>query len=125
MPESGQNRRFTSSMRLKTTADFQKVRVEGSSYQGKLMVLGVRFRRGEPHTTARLGLVTTRRTGNAVARNRIRRRLREIFRKHREALDQKCDIVVIARKAAAEAAFSELESEWVRLARRARILHPA
>lgn len=56
----------------------------------------------------------SKRIGNAVTRNAVRRRLKEIFRSvSADVLGQR-DIVISARPAAAEATFGELESEFLR-----------
>ena len=70
----------------------------------------------------RVGLITSRRVGGAVARNRVRRRLREIVRRNQNALKGGIWFVVIARRLAAQTDFAALDAEWLRLARRARIL---
>jgi ribonuclease P protein component len=70
----------------------------------------------------RAGFVTSRHLGKAVARNRIRRRLREIVRRHQQQLRSDFWIVLIARSDAANATYHELEHEWLRLAKRASIL---
>ena len=68
----------------------------------------------------RYGLVTSRRVGKAVARNRIRRRLRESLRKL--PLKTGWDIVFIARPAAAEAKYADIDKELKRLLSKARLL---
>jgi ribonuclease P protein component len=70
----------------------------------------------------RFGLVTSRRIGEAVNRNRVRRRLREICRLHRQLLAPGFLVVVIAKRSAVEASFSEMREEWLILARRLSIL---
>jgi ribonuclease P protein component len=69
-------------------------------------------------TFARLGVVTSRRVGGAVQRNRVRRRLREIFRAQRNRVSPGLWLVVSAKPGAAEAEFSALRDEWLRLAGR-------
>ena len=49
----------------------------------------------------RLGITVTKRVGNAVTRNRIKRLVREYFRKHRHHIKGKRDINIIAKKEAA------------------------
>jgi ribonuclease P protein component len=70
----------------------------------------------------RAGFVASRRIGGAVVRNRVRRRLREIVRKHQHELRGGFGIVLVARRDAAIANYRALEHEWLRLARRASIL---
>ncbi len=61
-----------------------------------------------------MGLSVSKKVGGAVRRNGVRRRLREIFRSARNTLPGGVDIVVSARPAAAEAAFEELDEEFMR-----------
>ena len=96
------------------------MRAEGRSVQGRLLRLSAAL---DPTGGAtRFGLVTSRRVGGAVIRNRVRRRLREICRLHRTMLAPGWLIVVVAKPAAVEASFSELREEWLILARRLPIL---
>ncbi len=72
----------------------------------------------------RLGLTVGTKVGKAVVRNRIRRRLREIFRLHEGEFRQGWDLVVVARSRAAEAAYGELEAQLLRAAGRLSLLKP-
>jgi ribonuclease P protein component len=71
---------------------------------------------------AKLGLITSRRVGPAVVRNKVRRRLREILRMCRTEIPAGCLVVIIAKSAAAAATFPQLRAEWLLLARRLSIL---
>lgn len=63
---------------------------------------------------ARLGLSVSKKIGNAVTRNTVRRRLREMFRAaHPDVLGRR-DIVISARPPASKATFEELEREFSR-----------
>ncbi len=75
-------------------------------------------------TPPRVGFITSRRVGNAVVRNRARRRLREIFRKHQHEISAGVWIVTISSARAARASFVALEDEWLHLIGRASILAP-
>jgi ribonuclease P protein component len=68
-------------------------------------------RGGDPGAPPRLGLTVSRRVGGAVVRNRVKRRLREWFRSHRELVPLGKDLVIIARPAAAMATVCELARE--------------
>jgi ribonuclease P protein component len=70
----------------------------------------------------RAGFVTSRRLGGAVVRNRVRRHLREIVRRHQHELREGFWFVLVARYEAATAAYGVLEHELLRLASGASIL---
>jgi ribonuclease P protein component len=63
--------------------------------------------------TPRLGLSVSRRVGNAVTRNAVRRRLREVFHSALPEIPGNLDLVVSVRPPAAEATFRELNEEFV------------
>jgi len=65
-----------------------------------------------------VGVVTSRRVGNAVVRNRVRRRLREILRECLPRIASGLRVVVVAKPAAAGAEFGGLRAEWLLLAQR-------
>jgi ribonuclease P protein component len=62
----------------------------------------------------RLGLVVTRRLGNAVQRNRVKRLLREFFRRHQTHLPA-IDLVIMAKKGAEGLVYHQVEEELGRL----------
>jgi ribonuclease P protein component len=112
--------RFPAVRRLKVSREFERVRKEGSAVRGGLLVLSVLPVDGEKRF--RVGLITSRRVGGAVARNRVRRRLREIVRRNQQSLKGGIWFVVIARRLSAQTDSAALEAEWLRLAQRAGIL---
>lgn len=119
--------RFPKAARLTQTSEFRRVKEQGASVHGRLMVLGV-LKIAEAGTDAepvRLGFITSRRVGGAVVRNRVRRRLRELARASRPQIRPGHWIVIIARANAARADFAALKKEWLALARRAGVLDPA
>jgi ribonuclease P protein component len=59
---------------------------------------------------ARLGITVSRKVGNAVVRNRFKRRTREWFRSQRSLLNPEIDLVVIARRPGGRMSFSELDA---------------
>lgn len=59
----------------------------------------------------RLGIVATKKIGNAVCRNRGKRLVREAFRLNQENISQKLDIVIILRKGIHKAAQAEINQE--------------
>jgi ribonuclease P protein component len=113
--------RLPKSRRLTLDSEFKRVRAEGASLRGGMLTLGV-LKNAEPNAPVRAGFVTSRRVGRATVRNRLRRRLREIFRKHQHEISVGVWVVTIASARAARERFHTLEGEWLRLARRASIL---
>ena len=63
----------------------------------------------------RLGLTVSTKVGHAVVRNRVRRRLREIYRLNREGLMPGYDLIVVARARAARSSYRQLERDFLRL----------
>ncbi|EDM79462.1 ribonuclease P protein component [Plesiocystis pacifica SIR-1] len=63
----------------------------------------------------RCGITVTRKVGNAVVRNRIKRLVREVFRQNRTRLPPGLDIVWVAKQQAAEANFSAVQADFERL----------
>ena len=88
-------------------------------------MLGVLLDAEPPGHDSRVGLVTSRRVGDAVVRNRVRRLLREAVRHARPLLRPGCWLVIVARYTAARATGAELDTEWRKLARKAGILLPS
>ena len=111
---------FPKTRRLARTSDFDRVKEAGQAQRGKFIVLVTLAVQNSG--ASRAGFITSGRLGDAVVRNRVRRRLREIVRRHQHDLRDDCWIVVIARADATKASYRALEDEWLRLAKRASIL---
>lgn len=98
--------------RLRKRAEFLAVRA-GEKRRGRLFLLEAR-RRGDADDP-RLGITVTRKVGNAVVRNRIRRRLREAVRVHAaDDMTAGTDYVIVARRDILAAPFGMLKSELSR-----------
>jgi ribonuclease P protein component len=92
------------------STDFRKVYDHGIRVSGPLFAAFCLARESQGlGAGARLGLTVPRAIGGAVARNRIKRRLREAFRRHRAEFGDRWDIVVNPRRAALAAPFAEIE----------------
>ena len=70
----------------------------------------------------RVGLTVSKKLGKAHVRNRVRRRLREVYRLNEEQFQRGWDIVVVARSKAVDAEFSQLTKSYLSLAKKAGIL---
>jgi ribonuclease P protein component len=86
------------SMRLRRRQDFLAVQSEGAKIHGRMFLALVRPTEGP----GRVGLTVTRRVGNAVTRNRIKRLVREWLRQN-GWVPAGCDVVIVAKEGAAEA----------------------
>jgi ribonuclease P protein component len=113
---------FSKTKRLKLPAEFARVKGQGNTQRGRLLILGAIKEKDEK--SFRAGFITPKHIGGAVVRNRVRRRLREIVRAAQPQLRPGLWIVVVARAFAARATYQELRDEWLRLAERASILAP-
>lgn len=110
--------RLPAARRLRSSAEFARVRAEGTSVSGKFVIVNV-LRHPEGGLW-RSGVITSRKVGGAVQRNLARRRLREIIRQ--AGIQDGFWVVTVARWRILEASFEELKQDWMRAARRARIL---
>ena len=72
--------------------------------------------------TNRVGITVSKKLGKAHVRNRVRRRLREVYRLNEDQFQPGWDIVVVARSRAVEANFSKLTESYLSLAQKAGIL---
>lgn len=95
---------------LKENSTFRRLYYRGSSNGNRYLVL---YCRRNGTKTSRLGLTVSAKLGHAVVRNRMRRRLREIYRMEEPHLQSGYDIVIVARSAAIEAEFSLLQRAFV------------
>ncbi len=113
--------RLPRALRMKSRREFARVRREGKSFAGRFIVLAVL---PSPQLTEpfKFGLILTRKVGNAVTRNRVRRRMRALFSEYGGAIAPPCYLVAIARHSAPDATFQELRHDWKKLAGRAGIL---
>lgn len=70
----------------------------------------------------RVGITASKKLGKAVVRNRVRRRLREVYRLNEEKFQPGWDIVVVARSRCINADFGKLTSAYLSLGEKAGIL---
>jgi ribonuclease P protein component len=111
--------KLTRQRRMRQWGEFQIVREKGQSAAGKYLVLGKL--EGQPSSDRRFGLITSKKAGKAVTRNLLRRRFREIIRKNGDQLPNDVILVTIARWRASQATFQQLETDWIKTAKRLKI----
>ena len=124
MPSEGRNfevlstrKTFTKDDRLLKRSEFQKLFKSGKRIQNRLFIVYISR---NDLKRCRIGLTVTRKVGNAVTRNRIKRLAREYFRQNRHIIKDYWDISLIAKRECNEvnnqALLSALENIFVRIA---------
>lgn len=107
---------YSKADRLLKRVQFLDVQRRGARQSGTHLVV---YAAPNEADRARLGITTSRKVGNSPARNLWRRRLREVFRRHRGQLPGGLDFVVIVRPGAPQATFEQVCAEFLGLAARA------
>jgi len=100
---------------LKKNHEFRRLYRKGTSAVGGGMVV---YCRRNSLGRNRLGVTVSVKLGNAVKRNRARRRLREVYRLNAPSLRQGWDIVLVARGRTLTASWKELNDSFLRLSRK-------
>ncbi|MFC4321690.1 ribonuclease P protein component [Litchfieldia salsa] len=106
--------------RIKKNKEFQDVFQHGKSTANRQFVVYVLDKQDVEHF--RIGLSVSKKIGNAVVRNRVKRLIRQFFLEHKEAVDQKKDYVIIARKPVAEMNYQEVKGSLQHVLKRANVL---
>lgn len=109
-------RAFPKDVRLRRRSEFLRVQDRGHKVTADCL-LCLTLPNGRSDGQTRLGLTVSTKVGIAVVRNRIRRRMREIFRARKASLPRGLDMVFIARSSAAEADFARLLRAYERAVR--------
>ena len=107
--DDGADRTFARASRLRARRLYLDVYERGQRVHGSFFVL-FGLRGGTPQS--RLGITATKKFGHAVARNRIKRVLREIFRKNRGLAAVPIDVVVNVKMGAGEQSYDRLEADF-------------
>ena len=107
---------------IKNNYEFRRLYAKGERAGSPRMVI---YRRRNRLGIDRLGITVSTKLGKAVHRNKIRRRLKEIFRLNYHLLDQGWDIVVVAKQLARNSDYHELEADFLHTCKRLGLLVPA
>ena len=97
---------------VKENYEFRRIYRRGKTAVSPTLVLYCQKNR---HGQTRLGVTVSTKLGGAVVRNRIRRRLREIWRLNQEQLQPGWDVILVARGRAVRADYRRLNADYLRL----------
>lgn len=110
--------RLTRQQSMTRAFQFAQVRREGTSTAGRLIVLSA-FALPGPKEHSRFGIICTKKVARrAVDRNKLKRRIRELLRKHAAPFSRGVHLVCVLRWRALEASFEELEKDFVKTSKR-------
>ncbi len=98
------------SVSLKNNYEFRRLYNKGRSAALPTLVV---YARKTKRAQNRVGYTVSVKLGHAVVRNRVRRRLREIYRLHEGELKSGYDIVVVARSRSVQASYQQLERDYL------------
>lgn len=106
--------RFRRELRLRSRAEYEWVQLGGRRHSARYLVL---LARPNDRDHDRLGIIASRRMGNAVVRARAKRRIRELFRRDEPDVTRQrglvpMDLVVIPRRELATAPFMSIAAEY-------------
>ncbi len=114
---------------MKRAFEFAHVRHGGQGSAGRFLVLSLvclpaTDTQHSPcsHTgntgSSRFGIIVTKKVGNAVVRNRLRRRVRELIRAHGDSLADGYRVVILIRYRANFATYEQMEQDFLKCLRR-------
>ena len=110
---------FSYNERLHLQKDFKKVFTLGRRLENKkIKILAYK---NDGLYLRRLGLVTSRKVGIAVVRNRTKRRLREIFRTHKHLMEPGLDLIFISKPETALLDYGDLKKTVLELLKNAKL----
>ncbi|WP_370450836.1 MULTISPECIES: ribonuclease P protein component [unclassified Corallococcus] len=114
--------RFPKAFRLLQRREFLEVQEGGQKLPSDCLLALVQ-RNNRAHS--RVGLTVSSKVGNAVVRARLRRVLRELFRKRRAQWPPGLDVVLVVRSSAKEASFAQVSRAFDGVTRKLQRLFPA
>lgn len=112
---------FPAAVRLRKRREFLQIQGAGAKHHLRhflVFISPASARRKADTTLVRLGVTVTRKVGCAVVRNRIKRFVREAFRRKRGSFTHACDMVWVAKQSAASAGYADVVAAMDALTRR-------
>lgn len=105
--------------KIRKNIEFLNVYCHGKSYANKYLVMYVLNNKLDEN---RFGITVSKKVGNSVVRHRITRLIRECIRLQESNILTEYDIVIVARKAAKDKKYQDIESAFLNLCKRQNIL---
>jgi ribonuclease P protein component len=102
---------YPKSARVRRRSDYLEIQRDGRRRHTPHLVL---IRRAATGPRSRLGVTVSKRVGNAVVRNRVKRILRELFRTRQSELHPALDVIVIAKPGAETLTYAQAAAEFAR-----------
>ena len=106
------------SFRVKREKDFKAIFKDGTSFANRKFVV---YQLENQQNHFRVGLSVSKKLGNAVTRNQIKRRIRHILQSVKGSLVERVDFVVIARKGVETLEYAEMEKNLLHVLKLSKI----
>jgi ribonuclease P protein component len=101
--------------RIRKKKDFLVLYRKGYRYKSKYFnLIGL----SNDLAFSRVGVVASRKVGNAIVRNRAKRWMRELFRRNKDLLECPIDLLIVASAAMKEATWTELKEQYFQAVRK-------
>ncbi len=94
--------------RLRPRGEFERIRQNGRSWPHRFFVLIVLPHPDRPQAAPRVGVAAGKKLGNAAARNRFKRKLREAVRQVYPNIQSNIDVILIARAPISDASVAQI-----------------
>ncbi|WP_409252427.1 ribonuclease P protein component [Bacillus sp. SCS-153A] len=106
--------------RVKKNSEFQEVFKKGTSLANRQFVIYRLRKQDQQHF--RIGLSVSKKIGNAVVRNQVKRYIRQVFLELKDEVKNDYDYVIIARKPAADMDFHEIKKSLIHVLKKSKAL---
>lgn len=100
--------------RIRKKKDFSNLYKKGSSSRGTYFNL---IYLPNSLTYSRMAVVASKKIGNAVQRNRVRRRVKELFRRNKDLLTTPVDMIVVTKKGVQDATWEDMRTQYLSVIR--------
>jgi len=97
--------------RIKKKKDFFLLYKKGNHYRGKYLII---LHLPNEFDFSRMGVVVSKKIGNAVKRNKIKRWIRTLFRRNKSLIKNSLDFIIIAKKEIREASWIEVQEDYLK-----------